>query len=68
MGIGMTVGLAGAWATTRYLSGFLYQVEPTDAFTYWVACAFFLLLALVAAWLPARRAARVDPIIALRAE
>jgi predicted permease len=64
--VGMVLGLVGAWAMTRYLRGFLYDIEATDALAYAAASLVFLLLALVAAYLPARRAASVDPVVALR--
>ncbi|MGD8331345.1 MAG: ADOP family duplicated permease [Acidobacteriota bacterium] len=66
--VGMGLGLAGAWATTRYLSGLLYQVEATNGPTWAAASLLFLMLALLAAWLPARRAAHVDPVVALRSQ
>jgi len=65
---GTALGLAGAWATTRYLRGFLHGIEPTDAVAYAAASLVFIALALLAAYVPARRAARVDPVIALRSE
>jgi ABC-type antimicrobial peptide transport system permease subunit len=64
-GIAIGVGLA-AW-TTRYLGSWLYGVTPVDAVTF-AGCAIGMLaVALVAAYGPARRATRVDPLIALRA-
>ena len=66
--VGMILGLAGAWATTQYLAGFLYEVEATDALAYITASTVLLGFALLAAYIPARRAARVDPVIALRSE
>ncbi len=63
---GVVLGLAGAWATTRLLSGFLFVVTPTDGGTFAVAALLFLTVSLLASWLPARRAARRDPSIALR--
>ncbi len=66
--IGITLGLAGSLALTRFLSGLLYGVKSTDLTTFAAAALVLILVALLAAWLPARRAARVDPITALRCE
>jgi len=64
----MGVGLAGALALTRILTGFLYEVSPTDPATLAVVVALLVSVALLASYLPARRAARVDPSRALREE
>jgi ABC-type antimicrobial peptide transport system permease subunit len=66
--IGVVLGIAGALGLTRFLAGQLYGVRPTDPFTFIAVTALLALVALAATWLPARRAARVDPMIALRAE
>jgi putative ABC transport system permease protein len=66
--IGVVVGVFGALAATRLLRGMLYGVESHDALTFAGVAALLLAVAFVASWLPARRAARVDPIIALRSE
>jgi len=66
--IGVVLGIAGALALTRFLAGQLYGVRPTDPFTFTAVTALLALVALAATWLPARRAARVDPMIALRNE
>jgi len=66
--IGVVLGLVGALALTRFLAGQLYGVRPTDPLTFIAVTALLALVALAAAWLPAQRAARVDPMIALRAE
>ncbi len=66
--IGLALGIAGALATSRLLTGLLFQVQATDPAMYAGVSALLAFAALVASWLPARRAARVDPIVALRAE
>jgi ABC-type antimicrobial peptide transport system permease subunit len=62
------VGLAGAWGLTRLLRGILFGVEPLDPLTYGGMSALILTVALLAAFLPARRAAAVDPVDSMRAE
>jgi putative ABC transport system permease protein len=66
--VGTAIGLAAAVATTRGLVGLVKGIEPNDPLTFAAVTAVLLGAALVAAYLPARRAARVDPMIALRAE
>lgn len=66
--IGCVLGVAGAAALTRFLSALLFGVDPNDAFTLGMAALLLLAVALIACALPARRAAKVDPMVALRAE
>jgi len=66
--LGIVIGLAGSWAITRFLEKMLVGVEPTDVLTFSAVSAFLLLAAFVACYLPARRATKVDPLVALRYE
>jgi len=65
---GAGAGLLAALASTRALRSLLYAVSPTDPLTLTLVLALLLLVSVVASYLPARRAQRVDPIVALRAE
>jgi putative ABC transport system permease protein len=65
---GIIIGCAGAAALTRFLQGLLFEVDPFDALTLLSVVVLFLFVAAVASYAPARRATRVDPIIALRCE
>ena len=67
-GAGLVLGLAGAVALTRLLSTLLYDVSATDPLTYGVVAMVLLAVTLAATYLPARRAAGVDPVVALRSE
>ena len=64
--VGATLGILGAFALTRLLSGLLFGVTPTDPLTYAAAPAILLAVAALACWIPARRAAAIDPVRALR--
>jgi putative ABC transport system permease protein len=66
--LGVTLGLGCAWASTRLLAGLLFGVTPTDPLTLAAGAALLAGVAVGASYLPARRAARIDPVIALRAE
>jgi putative ABC transport system permease protein len=66
--IGVLLGLAGAWGMTRFLESLLVGVTSTDLLTFSVVSATLLLVALLACYLPARRATKVDPLTALRYE
>ncbi|HEX5580099.1 MAG TPA: FtsX-like permease family protein, partial [Gemmatimonadaceae bacterium] len=65
---GIVIGLVGAMATTRLLAGLLYGVAPDDRSTFILVPAVILAVALLASWIPARRAMRSDPVAALRTE
>lgn len=66
--ISLAIGLVGALAATRLLNSLLFGVGASDPITFIAIVLLVSAVAFVAAWLPARRATRVDPIIALRAE
>ena len=67
-GLGIAVGLVGAWGVSRLLSSLLYGVSTTDPLTYMGTAITLAVVALVASWIPARRAAHIDPVEALRYE
>src|SRR5206468_1743626 len=66
-GVGLGVGLVVAWLLSRYMTSLLFEVTPTDPGVYATVCVLLFIVAALASYLPARRAAKIDPIIALRA-
>jgi putative ABC transport system permease protein len=66
--LGIALGTAGAFALTRLMKSFLFQVTPTDPATFLEVALFLFAVALLASYIPARRATRVDPVVALRYE
>jgi hypothetical protein len=65
---GIMLGLAGAAAVTRYLEGLLFGLTPLDPGTFAGVSVLFVIVSMLAAFIPARRATRVDPVVTLRAE
>jgi ABC-type antimicrobial peptide transport system permease subunit len=65
---GLAIGLVAAWQTTRVVSSFLFGVKPQDPAAIWGSTALLFVAAMIAAYGPARRASRVDPMTALRNE
>lgn len=67
-GVGIVVGLVGAWGVSRLIASLLFGVSTTDPVTYAGTTIALALVAFLASWIPARRAARIDPVEALRYE
>jgi ABC-type antimicrobial peptide transport system permease subunit len=65
---GIVLGLVCAWGVTRWMRSLLFEVQPTDPLTFAGVAALFCAVAAIATYVPARRAARVDPAISLRCE
>ena len=65
---GLAAGVAGAWAISKILAGFLYEIEPNDPVTFLGVAALLLATALIASSIPARRGTKVDPMITMRSE
>ena len=66
--VGIGLGIAGAAAVTRYLERLLFGLTPLDPVTFGVVSMLFASIATLAAYVPARRAAKVDPLIAIRCD
>jgi predicted permease len=67
-GIGIAAGIAAALSLTRFLRSLLFEIKPTDPLTFAAVAILLMLVALAACWIPARRAMKIDPMVALRYE
>ena len=68
IGAGIAIGLAGSWGLTRLIASQLYRTPATDPLTFAAAATLMIAVGAAATWVPARRAVKVDPAIALRCE
>ena len=66
--LGVAAGLAGAFGVTRVIEHLLFQISPTDPVTFGGVAGLLMIVALLACWIPARQATRIDPLTALRCE
>ncbi len=66
--VGLAIGLVGALVLTREMEAIMFNVSPTDPATFTGVTVFLLAVGILATYLPARRAAKVDPVVALRSE
>jgi ABC-type antimicrobial peptide transport system permease subunit len=66
--LGLAIGIPAALALTRFVQNSLYEIQPTDPISFTAAAILITAVGAAAAWIPARRAARIDPIQALRNE
>jgi putative ABC transport system permease protein len=64
--VGLSIGVAGSVGLSRYLNGVLFGITPADPTTFTVVSAMFLIVAILATFIPARRITRIDPLVALR--
>jgi putative ABC transport system permease protein len=68
LGIGLALGLVAAWGVSSLMESFILRVEPRDPFTFLSTALVLVVAGLAASWIPARRATRVDPIVAMRGQ
>ena len=68
IGLGLLIGLVGSWYLMQLVRGFLFQVEPRDPLVFTIAVLTIIAVGLTAAFIPAARASRVDPMVALRSD